>query len=165
MRVLEHRFEVPLQPADSWALRADPNYDRFVAAAEGLTYKLLAVTRTPSPEGEVIAIETEILAEKSPLPSPLQTILGVDKFAMGSKARWYADRWDHSHMATFQSSPKLMSNRVTLRGQSWLERAPSGRPDACVVVYRVEIDVVGKVKPGRTPLMPPTSGKLSSNQP
>ena len=66
--------------------------------------------------GEVITMESEVSAEESPLPSALQTLLGAKKFALVNKARWHVGHFDQAHAATFESSPRLMGQRVVVRG-------------------------------------------------
>ena len=142
VKVSTYSATVPL-PADTfWALRLDTNFDRFCAAAEGCTFALTSLSR--GADGHV-SIETELSANESPLPSALQTLLGAKKFSLLGKARWHVDRHDKAHAATFESSPRIMGDRVCIRGQSWLEPA-SGGPGAstgnsCTVSYRIEIEV------------------------
>ena len=87
---------------------------------------LLVPLRLAKPAGDlpdrvVVQIdETEIEAEESPLPSAVQTMLGSRRFALASRAKWYLDHHDEAHCSTFESSPRIMSSRLQLRGKSWL---------------------------------------------
>ena len=64
VRVVQTSAVVRLSAADFWALRLDSNWDRFCASAEGCTFSLLSLVSTPSPDGEMVAIETQVSAEK-----------------------------------------------------------------------------------------------------
>ena len=142
---MPRRFEacaqVPLAPATFWALRLDEHFDHHCAAAENCTFTLLSVSRGRAADGsETVTMQTELMAEESPLPSALQTLLGAKKFALASRSTWCTEHHDRAHHATFETTPKVMSQRCCIRGQSWLEAVPA-RPNACVVRYRIEIDV------------------------
>ena len=106
-----------------------------------MKFVLLSSRRGVEADGnEYVSMETELTAEESPLPSSLQTLLGAKKFTLSSRSKWYVDKYDKAHAASFESSPKVMSNRCTIRGRSWLEELP-GQPNACKVTYAVEVEV------------------------
>ena len=140
VNIVQH---IALPPAHFWALRADTNFDRFVADAENCTFELLSMAHgTDAATGlPTIAMETELTAEESPLPAALQALMGAKKFCLLSRSRWLPGRYDSAaHKATFETNPKVMSSRVTLKGESHLEPV-AGQPDACTVTYRIEIHV------------------------
>ena len=88
----------------------------------------------------MVTIESELGADESPLPTALHVLFGAKRFALASKASWCTERHDREHAATFESWPRIMSERARLRGTSWIEPAPRGAT-SCVVVYRVEVEV------------------------
>ena len=126
---------VPL-PADTfWALRLDTNFDRFCAAAEGCSFALLSLSRSTAADGApIVAIETELIANESPLPSALQSLLGAKRFALLSRARWHVDRHDRAHAASFDSSPRILGDRICTA----LEVPSAGPGEVITVVLKEE---------------------------
>ena len=130
---------VPLPAADFWALRLDENFDRFCADAEKCSFAQLSISRHSATNGAaLVTTETELTAEDNPLPSALQSLVGGKRFSLLSKSTWYPDHHDRAHAGKFVTAPRLLSQRVSTRGETWLE--PAATSDSCTVRYRVEIE-------------------------
>ena len=140
VRKFELSTIIPISRDAFWALRSDFNFDAFCAEQEKCTFTLESQQRTTDQHGnEFISIETDVSADESPLPTALQPLMGAKKFSLRGKARWWLHLHDIDHKACFESSPRIMSQRLTIRGQSWLE--PTSSPDSCRCCYQIEIEV------------------------
>ena len=139
MRVWEGHALIDMPAAEFWALRLDTNFDRFCAAAENCAFNLVSLSHGKDERGEAtVTSESEVTAEESPLPSALQAMLGARRFAFVSRSSWHPGAYDRAHAASFTSSPRTMSQRVAVRGRTWLEPLTASTCRAC---YRVEIEV------------------------
>lgn len=138
MRTFEAQQVVELSAQNFWALKLDTSFDRFTSEAEGCTFVMVsAEQRTDEAGTPKMFCVSENYAEQSPLPTPLQTLLGTKTFRVTTHYSWWPHKWDPSHPAKFESWPNGLSHRVMMRGSSWVEPLSA---DRCRVVYRVEIE-------------------------
>ena len=137
MRVVEASHVVRLRAKDFWALKVDTSFDRLCAESEGDRFTLRSIRHSADAQGaKTIELETETVADQSPLPHALNTLLGAHEFVLVSHMRWWPERYDRHHPSTFEMRPRMMRDRAQIHGQSWVEEAG----EECRVFYRVEIE-------------------------
>ena len=136
MRVLEMSHTVRLPANHFWSLRNDSSFERFCAEADGCRFLLLALEHSTDAEGTTFVCKSEVIAETSPLPHALQTLLGAQAFVLNTTSSWWREQHDRAHPCTFETRPRPFGDRVSIQGETWVDDLTR---DTCRVNYRVEI--------------------------
>ena len=132
------RTELPLSAGLYHALRCDRGFDLYSAQQEGSNYECHKEEHSTDEHGNVmVVIESTLTYEKSAVPGPIAGLVGNEPFRVWSRFRFCRDLHDEAHLATFETKPSILSDKLFISGSVWCEHVSEQR---CVLHNEVLID-------------------------
>lgn len=105
-----------------WQLRLDRGFDLYCAELDGAEYTLHSQTEDVDEAGNVVVIvESTLTYPKEALPAPIQSLLGNEPFRCWSRFRFWRDKFDSGHLASFETRPSVLSGKLVISGDCWCE--------------------------------------------
>ena len=106
-----------------WSLRRDHGFDWYCANADNCTFTLHSETEEEDENGDkFIIVESTNSYERSSVPGPIQGLLKKGEgMQIWSRFRFYAHLFDECHLATFETRPSFLADKLVISGDVWCE--------------------------------------------
>ena len=118
-----------------WSLRRDRDFDLFCAEKDGAEFTLHSDSEDTDEHGDSFwIVESTMSYDRSSLPGPIQSLLKKDEpFRAWSRFIFYSERFDEQHLASFETRPSVLGDKLVISGDCWCE--PKGEA-SCVLHTR-----------------------------
>ncbi len=129
---------LPLAAGLYHALRCDRGFDLYSAQEGGSQYTLHSEEHGVDADGEpTVVVESTLTYDRDSVPGPIRALLGAEPFRVWSRFCFHRDKFDEAHLASFETKPSVLLEKLIIQGTVWCEEAG---PNACVLHNSVSIE-------------------------